>query len=228
VKALLRLLVASSLLFVGIAGCASEPTDGEEDEDSIAESEDHLLAGRRLSERQIATLVRKAGFPESEVGKMVCAAKWESSFYEKASNKNNRNRTSDHGLFQINTVHLGSPGCPTSVNPLYDASVNTRCAYAVWKAQTITAWNGYKKHKAECDAYRAPPSTAAPPPEQDDDQAGEGGCWSGTLTEMVEARTCVQSKFNRVWFQCMNGKWYRGVKNNAGPHAACNGAHPLR
>jgi hypothetical protein len=34
---------------------------------------------------------------------------------------------------------------------------------------------------------------------------------------------CVQSKLDRLWYQCANG---RGVDRWSDPHA-CNGVHPL-
>lgn len=214
---------------LGASGCAA---DTQEDE-PVSESEDHLLAGRRLSESEIAQHVRNAGFPESMVGKMICTAKYESSFYERASNRNN-NGSTDRGLFQINSIHVGGTrGCPTSVNGLWDAATNAKCAYAIYKMQGINAWYGYRKHRAECDSYQFRGGSAAPAPngsdygDQTDEDPGPGGCWSGTLEEMVEAKTCVESKFDGIWFQCMNGKWYRGVSGNTGPYGTCSSVHPL-
>ncbi len=226
----LFLVTAFALTALGASGCAADAT--EEDE-PVSESEDHLLAGRRLSESEIAQHVRNAGFPESMVGKMICTAKYESSFYERASNKN-RNGSVDRGLFQINSIHVGGTrGCPSSANALWDAATNAKCAYAIYKMQGINAWYGYKKHRAECDAYQFRGGAAAPDPgssdygNDTDEDPGPGGCWSGTLEEMVEAKTCVQSKFDNVWFQCMNGKWYRGVSGDDGPYGACTSKHPL-
>ncbi len=223
------LFAFAAVTALGASGCAA---DTDEDE-PVSESEDHLLAGRRLSESEIAQHVRNAGFPESMVGKMVCTAKYESSFYERASNRNS-NGSIDRGLFQINSIHLGGTrGCPTSANALWDASTNAKCAYAIYKMQGINAWYGYRKHRSECDSYQVRGGSAAPNPggsddgNQTDDDAGPGGCWSGTLAEMVEAKTCVESKFDGVWFQCMNGKWYRGVSGNNGPYGACTSVHPL-
>lgn len=224
----LRLLLASTFVLTSIAGCAAESS---EEEEPSGESQDHLLAGRRLSEREVATLVRNAGFPESMVGKMVCTAKYESSFYEKASNKNT-NGSGDYGLFQVNSIHFGRSGCPSGSAGLYNATTNTKCAYQIYKSQGINAWYGYKKHKSECDRYPAPSGAAVATPDTDDDngtssEAGPGGCWSGTLDEMVDADVCVQSKFDNIWFQCQNGKWYRGVSGNTGPYGTCKAKHAL-
>lgn len=230
-----------------IAGCAVEPA-GDEGE-ATGESEDHLLAGRRLSEKEAATLIRQAGFPEAVVGKMLCTIKYESNFYEKASNKN-RNGTVDYGLFQVNSIHLHDAGCPSTAAGLYDAATNTKCALRIYKSQGINAWYGYQKHRSECDRYRAPTGAAAttppastetgadtdptpaPPAAADDnggeDTSSEGGCYSGTLAEIVPAAACVESKFDGGgWFQCHAGKWYRGATSTSGPYGACTESHPL-
>ena len=233
---LLGVFAFTSLISVVAAGCAAEPLEEE-----YGESEDRLLAGRRLSPSEIAGHLRAAGFPENQIGRMVCTAKYESSFYERASNKN-RNGSTDRGLFQINSIHLGTMrGCPSRGNAdaLWSASTNAKCAYAIWKAQGNNAWYGYRKHKSECDRYAAPRS-ANVPQDQDDvlqdanqpsgsepDEGTEGGCWSATLQDMMDARTCVQSKSNGIWFQCMDGGWYRGGDATSGPFGQCKSSHPL-
>jgi len=215
-----------------LAGCSSASPDSEPA--SVGESQDHLLAGRRLSESEIARLVREAGFPEAAVGQMVCTAKYESSFYERASHANG-NGTTDYGLFQINSIHLRDAGCPTTVSGLYDATANTKCALRVYRSQGIRAWYGYQKHKTECDRYAAPgsapadPVTPADPTSPDDPYAQEdaGNCWSGTLSEMVEAGGCVESQYDDAWYQCHQGKWYGGGDDASGPYGACTSSHPL-
>lgn len=151
----LFLVTALAVMALGASGCAADTS--EDDEEPVAESEDHLLAGRRLSESEIARHVRNAGFPESMVGKMVCTAKYESSFYERASNRN-RNGSVDRGLFQINSIHLGRAGCPKRGNAgaLYNATTNAKCALQVYRSQGLNAWYGYQAHRATCNAYRVP------------------------------------------------------------------------
>jgi C-type lysozyme/alpha-lactalbumin family len=235
---LLGALALTSLFSIVTAGCAAEAGEDEE----VGESEDRLLAGRRLSPSEIAGHLRAAGFPENQIGRMVCTAKYESSYYERASNKNT-NGSMDRGLFQINSIHLGSmPGCPSksNVNALWSAETNAKCAYAIFKAQGNKAWYGYRKHKTECDSFPAPSSGGFTPSTNDDtdaadtsndnstpDDGSEGGCWSGTLQDMVDARTCVQSRSNNVWFQCMEGAWYRGGDAQSGPFGPCQGSHAL-
>ena len=233
---LLGVFALTSLFSVVTAGCAVETEDEEE---MVDESEDRLLAGRRLSPCEVASHLRAAGFPENTIGKMVCTAKYESSFYERASNKN-RNGSMDRGLFQINSIHLGGTrGCPSKGNAdaLWNPATNAKCALAIYNMQGIRAWYGYRKHKTECDSYAAPGSAPISTGNNDDttngstssepDDGGEGGCWSGTLQDMVDARTCVQSKSNGVWFQCMEGGWYRGGDATSGKFGQCNGSYPL-
>jgi hypothetical protein len=168
---------------------------------------------------------------------MVCTAKYESSFYERASNRNT-NGSVDRGLFQINSVHLGGTrGCPSraNANALWEPTTNAKCALAIFELQGNRAWYGYRKHKTECDGYAAPSSPASTPAPGDSNDSddgsskssNEGGCWSGTLQDMVDARSCVQSRSNRVWFQCMSGSWHRGANASSGPYGACAGSHPL-
>lgn len=232
IKSFVRIFAVTPLLLAGIAGCSAST----EEQDPVGESQDRLLAGRRLSEREIAGLVRDAGFPERVVGTMICTAKYESSFYERASNRN-RNGSTDRGLFQINSIHVGSmPGCPSSSSSLNDARTNTRCAYAIYRAQGLNAWYGYRKHRTECDNYDAPSSAPSAPSNDDvsvepaapSEGGSGGGCWSATLEDMMDARTCVQSRFDGDWFQCMDGGWYSGVENGAGRFGACTSSWPLR
>jgi lysozyme C len=229
-----RLLAVAMVSLTTIAGCAAQaPDDGSE---PVGESQDHLLAGRRLSEREAATLIRQAGFAEAVVGKMLCTIKYESNFYERASNKN-RNGSSDYGLFQVNSVHFGDAGCPSSASGLYDAATNTKCAFRIYKSQGINAWYGYQKHRSECDGYRAPASGGAAPangnadptPDDTSDTAdtGANACYSGTLEEMVPEGTCVESKFDGEWYQCKATKWTSGGASGTGPVGACVSKHPL-
>ncbi|MBX3263421.1 MAG: transglycosylase SLT domain-containing protein, partial [Labilithrix sp.] len=166
---LLGALALTTLVSMVTAGCAVETMDEEE----LGESEDRLLAGKRLTPAQVAAHLRAAGFPENTIGKMVCTAKYESSFYERASNKN-RNGSIDRGLFQINSIHLGGTrGCPSKGNAdaLWNPATNAKCALAIYNMQGIRAWYGYRKHKTECDRYAAPGSAPISEPADADDAA---------------------------------------------------------
>ena len=49
------------------------------------------------------------------------------------------------------------------------------------------------------------------------------GCYSDTLDKEMPANACVQSKYDRLWYQCDNGSW---VDRWTDP-TACDGVHPL-
>lgn len=141
------------LLTPTLVGCAgADDADEAPDEES---SEDLLLSGRRLSGTEVAAHLRAVGFDQEDVPRMVCTAQYESSFFDRAQNKN-RNGSIDRGLFQINDIHLGIRGCPKTAEPLFDARTNAQCARAVFVKQGPNAWYGYRKHAAECEDYKIP------------------------------------------------------------------------
>jgi hypothetical protein len=264
-------------------GCAAPTVD---DTEALGETEDHLLSGTRYTPSQVATYLRQAGFAENTIGKMVCTAKYESSYYAKATNKN-KNGSMDRGLFQINSLHIGkTKGCPSSGDALFNPETNAKCAMAVFKLQGVSAWYGYKKHKSECDRTKAPGSAAVPAADDDTDttvptpkprptdtsstsgtsgtsgtstSTGSGadtdavdgtdstdtttspaptidpdddfdlgaGCWSATKQDTMPPLSCVEQKDTAIWFQCKEGKWYRGGDDVQGPFGYCNGTYPL-
>jgi lysozyme C len=120
----------------------------------------NMLRSNYQSECQVASYLRKSGFPEYSVPTMVCISKYESSNNCDATNKNTDGST-DYGLMQINSYYWcsGDPkskynSCGTSCTSLFNCQTNTNCAYTVWKQQGYTAWYGYKNHKSECDNYK--------------------------------------------------------------------------
>ncbi len=155
--AIASLLLTSFLCLAGCSADASEDDDGatEPDVGETGAEEAALVSGRLLSAKEIATLLRNAGFPSSEIGPMVCTAKWESAWRDRSTNKN-RNGSTDYGLFQINSIHLHDSGCPTTASALFDPATNARCAYSIWKRQGRNAWYGYQHHRSQCSAYPAP------------------------------------------------------------------------
>ena len=112
------------------------------------------------SECQVASYLRKSGFPEYSVPIMVCTSKYESSYNCDATHKNT-DGSSDYGLMQINSYYWcsGDPSskynsCGATCSSLLNCQTNANCAYTVWKQQGYTAWYGYKNHKSECDNYK--------------------------------------------------------------------------
>lgn len=244
--------------------------------------------GTRLTPSQVASELRAAGFPEDTVGKMLCTAKYESTYYERASGRDGRLVT--RGLLMISSKYVGErglSGCPSDAEDLYDASKNAKCAHAVFKAEGMDAWgSSYGRHKSECDKMKAPPApgsttstsvptstpdpadvseaeggptpapattpttpdpatpapttpaptpttpaptptTPAPTPAPAPAPAIVGGCFSNTLQDTMEPMACVESKFDLVWQQCKDGKWYRGGDDTNGKFGPCNGSFPL-
>lgn len=152
--------VLLAITAVTVSGCAADTGEDNEDEDdpeAVGAVEEKLLAGRRIPPREVAQLLRNAGFPAHVVPEMVCTAKYESSFYERASNRNS-NGSIDRGLFQINSIHLGRAGCPSRGNAaaLYTAKANAKCALQIYRSQGLNAWYGYQAHRTECNNYRIP------------------------------------------------------------------------
>ena len=118
------------------------------------------LETNKQSECQVATYLRKAGFPESSIPTMVCISKYESSYNCDATNKNTDGST-DYGLFQINSYYWcsGDPNskyneCGASCSSLFDCQKNSNCAYKVYREQGYNAWYGYQYHRQECDNYQ--------------------------------------------------------------------------
>lgn len=113
-----------------------------------------------ISECQVATYLRNAGFSQTSIPTMVCISKYESSFNCDATNKNTDGST-DYGLMQVNSYWWcsGDPlskynGCSATCSSLFNCQNNANCAYTVWKQQGYNAWYGYKSHKTECDNYK--------------------------------------------------------------------------
>jgi hypothetical protein len=220
---LVAVLASAALVSFAVAGCSSA-TPTATDESATGASEGALLAGTQVSETEAASLLEAAGFTGQTVAQMVCTAKYESDFFEQASNSNS-NGTTDYGLWQINSSHLGEAGCTSSASALYDGATNARCAREIFEAQGLDAWVGYLTHKAECDAFKLPTPTGG---DDDDDDGGSGSggsggsgtgsagsCWSLTFGEIVPENTCIRSE------QCVSGKWYYGVSGTEGPNGKC-------
>ncbi len=120
------------------------------------------LKNNAQSECDTANYLRKAGFPESSIGTMICIANYESGFNCDATNVNTDSST-DYGEFQINSYWWCSGdstsvynGCDIPCSSLFDCQTNANCAYIVWSQQGFNAWYGYQNHKSTCDNYPIP------------------------------------------------------------------------
>jgi lysozyme C len=200
------------LAFASLTGCSSG--DEAEPESAMDTEAQQLLAGRRFSEGELATLLRDTGFSEDIIPTMVCTAKWESSFYSGATNRN-RNGSTDYGLFQINDGYWLGP-CRVSRKQLLDPATNVACALVVYESGGLGSWYGYKAHKRECDDYRVSGGGGASP----------ATCHSATLKSRVDEGSCVQSARDEAWYQCTAGKWSSSTRES-GPAGKCSQAYPL-
>lgn len=212
---------------VGVAAVlvgACAPGADEDTEDSTSD-ESMLLAGERLSPARVASLLRQVGVEGAAVNKLVCTAKWESSFYTGAKNFNKNSAgqvtSTDIGLFQVND-RWWLEECGVTRNELLDPLVNAECAKQIYDQQGITAWYGYKAHKAECDSYTIEGDTGAPPGGGGGgSSSGAGACYSQSLQKTMEELSCVKSASNSAWYQCVDGQWFEGVSNGEGRGGDC-------
>jgi hypothetical protein len=168
------------LSLTAVASCTSPPADDADASGNDLSASygnkaectsDSPTKGRCLKEPEVAQLIRAAGFPESLVPTMVCTAKWESGFYERATNTD-PNKTVDRGILQVNSVHTGEHGCPQNAEGFFDAAANAKCALVVYNGQQKgnsdpryginRAWAAYRAHEPECLSYKL--SAAAAPP----------------------------------------------------------------
>lgn len=90
---------------------------------------------------QLVALAQQAGFPADQAGTAAAVALAESSGNAGATNRNS-NRSTDFGLWQINSVHRGLLAGKDWADPL----VNARMAYQVWAdaGRRWTPWTTFK------------------------------------------------------------------------------------
>ena len=105
-----------------------------------------------LSNQQIASYVRQAGFPEELVPRMVAIANAESSRIP--NNRNFKGSDLSYGLFQINM--LGDMGPERraqfgiqSNEQLYDPLTNAKAAKAIYDQQGLGAWSVHRSGAAD-------------------------------------------------------------------------------
>jgi len=111
---------------------------------------------RRLAPKQVAFLLKDAGFPQEAIPKLVCTAKYESLYDVRAKNVNS-NGSHDTGLFQINDIWLKE--CGVTRKQLLDPRTNVACARKVFRAQGFWGWYGHRYKQEKCKAFRLKKST---------------------------------------------------------------------
>jgi lysozyme C len=112
---------------------------------------------RVLKPREVAFLLKDAGFPTNAIPRMVCTAKWESLYDIKAKNINDHNGSHDTGLFQINDIWLEE--CGVTRSQLLNPQINAACARKVFREHGYWAWYGYRYKQDECKKFRLSDNT---------------------------------------------------------------------
>jgi len=87
-----------------------------------------------LSCQDIKNLVQQ-NFPPQYQNDMICISSFESGWCPGVYNGN-----CCYGLWQINRLHLGEDGCPTSVGDLYNPAINAKCAMHILNTQGLNTW----------------------------------------------------------------------------------------
>ncbi|MBC61454.1 MAG: hypothetical protein CMP11_03275 [Zetaproteobacteria bacterium] len=141
----------SSVKYEGISKNDGNKYHHEDRKNNIIQKKKNKIkryGGYKINKEKLKSFLKNAGFKDSEIPVMLCIAKWESSFYNEAYNKN-LNGSNDYGLFQINDrwwVGGKEKKCPNSPKELFDPVVNTKCARAIYKIQGFRAWQAFKVH----------------------------------------------------------------------------------
>ena len=122
----------------------------------------------KLSEAEIADLMREVGFPESEIGTGIAVARGESGHRTDALNDGNSDGSNDYGLWQINDRwHMDKFD-----GDWRDPLENTRVAYEVWK-EAGGSWDPWVAYDESMDDAPAPPSTPSEAPEAPEEAPAE-------------------------------------------------------
>lgn len=100
----------------------------------------------------VNTLVRN-GVPRNQIANWVCLAKHESNFNSRIKSRMNRNRSFDHGIFQINDRYWCSPPgphneCKINCSSLRDDKISDdiKCARKIYARHGFRAWYGWRRN----------------------------------------------------------------------------------
>ena len=99
-----------------------------------------------LTDDQLASIARQAGFPENEIPTAVAVARAESSGNPRAHNT--KPPDNSYGLWQVNMYGQLGPDRRkafgiTNNDALFDPAVNARAAYQIWKQQGWKGWSTF-------------------------------------------------------------------------------------
>ena len=108
--------------------------------------------GAQMTELDVAKVLEIAGFHTKLVPIFTCLAKHESNYKPEAINKRNKNKTTDSGLLQVNSIWLKA--CKMTQKQLMNPTNNAKCALKIYEEQGLNAWVTFKKFKQRCMDFK--------------------------------------------------------------------------
>jgi len=121
-----------------------------------------IIGGGPVSDGQLYQLALSVGFTGNDAIMAVAVALAESRGNPKATNANS-NKSTDYGLWQINSCHLHDGGAiPSDPNALFDPVTNAKSAYQIWSVGH--SWQPWSTYPAAARSYmdRAQAASRAP------------------------------------------------------------------
>ncbi|XP_023223983.1 lysozyme c-1-like [Centruroides sculpturatus] len=101
---------------------------------------------------EMANILVKNRIPRRDVANWICLVRHESNFNSRIRSKMNKNKTFDHGIFQINDGYWCSPGryneCKISCSALRDDNISDdiKCARKIYSRHGFRAWYGWRRN----------------------------------------------------------------------------------
>jgi len=231
--------VLTATAFTTLAGCAADSAD-DEGETTGASSEDALTAsgGRTLVYylgsssflRQCAGNTLGCGRAVSSVSDSTPYFSAPRTWSRSTCNqwytfKTTAGKCVEAQRFEVSDTRNfieANPGLMKGLGLSHSDGRN--CAGSGQGTATVTPGRHCGAASSTTTTEPADPTPANPDATED---PGAGGCFSSTLNVAVPEKTCVQSRSNSIWYQCVDRAWYRGVEGNNGPSGACLSRHPL-
>jgi hypothetical protein len=236
-KLAIRLIaVLTATAFTTLAGCAADSTDDGSDEETGASTEDALTqSGGRTLVYYLgsSSFLRQCAGNTLGCGRAVASVA-DSTPYFSAPRTWSRSTCNQWYTFKANGKCVeaqrfevsdrrnfieANPGLMKGLG--FAHSDGRNCAGSGQATATVTPGrNCGAASNTTTDPTPATPGDAAEDP-------GAGGCFSATLNKAMPEKSCVQSRSNSIWYQCIDRAWMRGVEGNSGPAGACVSVNPL-
>jgi hypothetical protein len=231
----MRTTTIGLLLVCTLAACASDPVDDGDtsmSEQALSNNEQSAfnyfvnkgltkaqaagIVGNLIQESSVVpTAVQYGGGPGRGIAQWSVGGRWDSGTDSVVhyANLHGLNRWAlqtqlDFIWYELNNYGYGFSSLKAATN-VTDATVAFEVHYEICGACNQSGRIAYAKQVLA--AYGGGGG------------GGGAGCYSGTLGKEMPDNACVQSKYDRLWYQCSNGSW---VDRWTDPDA-CNGVHPL-